>query len=67
MVTLQSKVNPDYSVTIYPISEYKGGNGFWYHKTGNVKDAMSQLEIMRSGNAEVIDELCDEVLEIWRS
>ena len=31
MITITSKVNPAYSVTVFPESQYGNGNGYFYH------------------------------------
>ena len=46
MIIIQSRKNPAYSVTVYPIADYGDGNGYFFHETG--KDSALSVDEMKA-------------------
>ena len=63
MITIQSKINPEYSVTIYSHSKYGKGNGYYFHNSDNV--GISPLELKEAGQGAVVKELKPVAEKLW--
>ncbi len=63
MRVIQSKMNPKYSVTVYPSTQYGGGSGYYFHETGSGK-AISPLEIKKAGGRDALKELRPKANEL---
>lgn len=62
MITIQSTVNSNYSVTIYPLKQYGGGNGYFFHETGKDK-GIAPIDLPRA----VVNDLRPKAKQIWKT
>lgn len=61
-IVIQSKIRPEISVTVYPVKQYGGGNGYCFHDSG--LSVYTQRELIEIGMADVVEELRPQANEL---
>jgi hypothetical protein len=59
MITIESSISPQYSVSCYPEEKYKGGAGYFMHMTDDVERTRTPGEIKEEAGKATVRELRD--------